>query len=135
MHFSKDFSQTQNKNGPKIIPDSACSSEKNVRFVALIMLLVKLLKAIKLFKMRTKFRTMPNLNENQLEIIDDSAYILIKDFDKNSKLRFIYNKTLRKTIRTIRRFSKKHLNWLKLFFGKISFLSYFYFPFFFKFLS
>lgn len=80
------------------------SSPKLVKFIRLLILIQR---AIKNMRNRTKFRSLKDMNERYLEIIDDQSHFMRKT-PKNSFSFFIRNKTLRIFFVKLRRFIRRN---------------------------
>ena len=91
---------------------------KNIsdKFVRLITKLILVQRAIRLFRWRTKYRKMQNFTNTDLNILDDLSHLKY-DTIFHKKLSYIKNKTIRASIRYIKRFSRKQLKGCLIFFS------------------
>lgn len=89
--------------GSKIVPKSAIKVVSKI--VMFFSVLISVLKAVKLFRSRTKYRTLDNVTDLQLDLINDVSYVKRNKTDRKT-ISFVNNKFLRKTFRSFRIFFK-----------------------------
>ena len=79
------------------------------KFVNFISILMMVQRSIKTFRFRTKFRNFYRMADQDFNLINDVTYFKEIEENDNSKFNFIYNKTLRKTMRAIKHYTRKFM--------------------------
>ena len=109
----------KNKTSRIKTKENRCITETNQTFIEkyfisnnffrFIKKLLLVQKAMKLFKMRTRFRRMDNFNENDKYFIENLLSNVKTEIKNPPKFKYIKDKRIRSSILYIRRFSKKFL--------------------------
>lgn len=89
----------------KIIPKENNKSKLFCKIIKFFGVLILVLKAMKLFRSRTKYKTLDQITDKQLDLINDFSYVKRNKTDRRI-ISFINNKFLRKTIRSFKIFFK-----------------------------